>query len=193
MKKIDTKAFTLFILVVVIAGLFYYTYLNDKSGKKQDTTVPSETEKLLDYDFENDYPKTVRETVKLHNTLIKYAYSGNLSDEELVKINKNIRQLFDEELLANNSESDQLEGLMNEIEQYEKEKKKIVSFTVAEGSQVEYNTEGETEYAKTKVTLVMKIESYSLSVDQEYLLRKDSEGRWKILGWQTVNNEDESN
>lgn len=186
MKKMNNKGFVLLIIVLMMAGLFYYVYLSDNGGNDQNVTASSETERLLHYDFENDYPKTVRETVKLHNKYLKAAYNGSFSEDELAIVNQNIRQLFDLDLLNYNSETDQLAGLKEEIETYQNEKKKIVNFSVAEGSQVQYNTEEGKEYAKIKVTLVLKVEGSSISVDEEYLLRQDEEGRWKILGWQAV-------
>lgn len=188
MKKMNTKGFVLLIIVLMIVGLFYYVYLNDNAGKSQSVTSSSETEKLLNYDFENDYPKTVRETVKLHNNYLKTTYNGGFSEEELSIVNHNIRQLFDSDLLEYNDEAKQLSGLKNEIQIYQEEKRKIVNFSVAEGSQVQYNNEEGKEYAKIKVTLILKIEGSTVSVDEEYILRQDDEGRWKILGWQAINN-----
>lgn len=188
MKKAGMKGFILIVLCFVICGLFYYVYLSDKGKSSQSTSTSSEAEHLLNYDFDEDYPKTVRETVKLHNRFLKAAYNGSFSDEELEKINKNIRQLLDAELLDYNSEEVQLSGLKEEIQSYKDEKKKFVNFSVEEGSQTQYNTDGGQEYAKIKVTLIIKVEGTSVSVDEEYLLRQDVSGRWKILGWQPVKN-----
>lgn len=186
MKKINNKGFVLLIIVLMVLGLFFYVYLSGNGGKNQNAISSSEMERLLNYDFEGDYPKTVRETVKLHNKYLKAAYNGQFSDDELAIVNRNIRQLFDLDLLNYNSEGDQLSGLKEEIKNYQVEKKRFVNFSVAEGSQVQYNTEEGKEYAKIKVTVVLNIEGSSVSVDEEYLLRQDEEGRWKILGWQAV-------
>lgn len=182
MGKTGVKGFTLIVIVIVCAGLFYYTYLNNQSGRQKSELKTSQAERLLNYNFAEDYPKTVRETVKLHIQFLKLAYSGECSEQDLATINRNIRQLFDPDLLEINSEDEQLSGLKNEIEQYQSKKLKLSSFTVGEGSQVERNTEDGVEYAKTKVTLVIG----SSSAEEEYLLRKDEEGKWRIMGWQTV-------
>lgn len=189
MKKMNTKGFVLLIIVLVIAGLFYYVYLSDHAGTNQELLSFSESERLLHYDFEDDYPKTVRETVKLHNRYLKAAYNGEFSNEELAIVNQNIRQLFDEELLEYNKEADQLSGLKSEIQIYQEENKKIVNYSLAEGSQVQYNTEEGKEYAKTKVTLMIRADGSSVSIDEEYVLRQDENGRWKILGWLPVHHE----
>lgn len=187
MKKMGTKGFTAVIVLIVILGLAYYTYLNNNAGNRQETAEETETEKLLNYDFENNYPKTVRETVKLHCRYLKSAYNNTFTEEELFTINHNVRELFDEELLQNNAEAEQLQGLKDEIQLYEENKQKFVSYSLAEASQVQYNTEDGVEYAKMKVTIVLKVDGGTLSGDEEYILRKDEQGRWKILGWQAVN------
>lgn len=187
MKKKGMTGFTTVVLLLVIVGLGYYTYLNDHAGNKKEVPKNSESEQLLNYDFENDYPKTVRETVKLHCNYLKNIYNQGFTEEELFTVNKNIRQIFDEDLLAINTEEEQLQGMKNEIQLYKDNNQKIVSFSLAEGSQVQYNTENDVEYAKMAATLIVKVDTSSVSIEEEYILRKDSEGRWKILGWQIVN------
>ena len=65
MKRINTKMFVLLVLVAVICGLFYYTYLYDNEKNKREVSSDDEINRLLNYDFDENYPKTVRETVKL--------------------------------------------------------------------------------------------------------------------------------
>ncbi|MDE5864648.1 MAG: hypothetical protein K2H34_09905, partial [Lachnospiraceae bacterium] len=167
-KKMGTRGFTTVILLLVIIGLAFYTYLNNHAGNKQEVKKSSEVDKLVNYDFENDYPKTVRETVKLHCNYMKNAYNNKFTEDELFTVNRNIRCLFDEELLAINTEEQQLQGLKDELLLYEENKQKLVSFSLAEGSQVQYNTENEKEYAKIKVTLTLSADSVTVSVQEEY-------------------------
>lgn len=186
-KKAGTQGFTAMVLLFVIVGLGYYTYLNNRAKNNRDVKKTTEEEQLLNYDFVNDYPKTVRETVKLHCRYLKSVYSGVYSEDELFTINKQIRQLFDDDLLEYNSEEKQLQGLKDDIKLYDESKRKFLSYTLTEASQIEYNTENDREYAKMKVTIGMRVDTVPVSADEEYILRKDAEGRWKILGWQVVN------
>lgn len=186
MKKWNTKGFAMVILILVIAGLGYYISLINQTKKQKDTTSKTEKQQLLEYDFEEDYPKTVRETVKLHCKYLKNAYNGKFKEEELPVANSNMRKLFDEELLAHNSEEQQFEGLKKDIALYNEKKQKFVSYSLEESSQIQYNTEDGKDYAKTTATLNITVGSTAVFVEQEYLLRKDESGKWKILGWQTV-------
>lgn len=193
MKKLGTKGFTLIVAFLVIAGLGYYIHLNNKASSSREILKKSEKDILLDYDFQDDYPKTVRETVKLHCRYLKSAYNGEFTEEELFKINQQIRNLFDEELLEFNTAEVQLQNLKDEIKLYEDSKWKFVSYSLAEASQVENNTEGGKEYAKIKVTIMLNMGSSRVSTEEEYILRKDGEGKWKIMGWQVVKNKEAEN
>ncbi|MDE5779025.1 MAG: hypothetical protein K2I10_11050 [Lachnospiraceae bacterium] len=186
MGKTGTKGFTTIVLLLVIVGLAYYVHLSNRNRNQKEERAKTEVEQLLQYDFENDYPKTVRETVKLHCRYMKCAYNKGFSDEELIVANQNIRKLFDEELLKFNTEQSQLTGLKDEIALYDENKQKFVSYSLSESSQIQYNEEGGQEYAKMKVGIVIKAGSSTLSGDEEYILRKDSQGYWKILGWQAI-------
>lgn len=189
------KGFTTIILLLVILGLVFFTYLSNRKSKSPEATTSSETQQLLNYDFENNYPKTPRETVKLHCDYLKNIYGDKykFTEEDLHTINQNIRKLFDMELLAINTEDEQLQKMKDEMLLYKENKQKLISYSLPEGSQVEYNTEGDTEYAKLKVTLNLRIGSAAASAEEEYILRKDSMGQWKILGWQAISDTSSEN
>lgn len=190
MKQNGTKIFTVVIVLFALALLGYYIHLSNVSAEKKDVVVASEKDILLNYNMENDYPKTARDAVKLHCRYLKYVYSGefakNATEDEIFTMNQQIRELFDEELLEYNSSEQQLQALKDELALYEVNKQKFVSYTLAEASQIEYNTENDKEYAKMRVTVAMTVDGDSFSADEEYILRKDEEGKWKILGWQAI-------
>ena len=140
----------------------------------------------MEYNFEENYPKTVRETMKMYCKFMKMAYSGECSEEDLYAINIQTRQMLDDELLANNTADHQLRAWKTDIMLYEEKKQKLIGYTLEEASQIQYNTENKTEYAKTTVALSFKVGMDTGTMEQEYLLRKDDQGRWKILGWQAV-------
>ncbi len=194
MKKGGNKAFTVVLFLVVIAALGYYTYLSNKSPGHDDVTESSEKEILMNYDMENNYPKTAREVVKTHCRFLKYIYSEDFTKEatedDYFTMTQQIRKLFDEELLELNSADAQLQGLKSEIALYQTNKQKFISYSLAESSQIEYNTENGKEYAKMRVTIAMTIDGASLSADEEYILRQDEDGKWKILGWQVIQEDD---
>lgn len=186
MKTTSMKGFTTIVLLAVLGGLAYYLYLSNRTREQKAESAGTEAQQLLNYDFEDNYPKTARETVKLHCRYMKCAYNREFTEEELITVNQNVRQLFDQELLNYNTEESQLAGLKTEIQLYEENKQKYISYSLPETSQIQTNEENGVEYAKLRITIVLKLGSANASGEEEYILRKDSQGRWKILGWQTV-------
>ena len=187
-KKGGMQAFTAAVFIIVIIVVFLYSLATNKFGSRKELEPTSEVDKLLNYDFVDNYPKTVRETVKLHCRYMKCAYNDNFTKEQLVTVNQNMRQLMDSELLSINSEETQLKGLQNDIQFYIDNKQKFVSYSLPEQSQIKYNTENDVEYAKIRVGTMLRVDGATVKGDQEYLLRKDAQGRWKILGWMADKN-----
>lgn len=42
------------------------------------------------------------------------------------------------------------------------------------------------DYAKIKVKVMLRVDSAPGEAEEEFILRKNDEGQWKILGWQAV-------
>lgn len=186
MKKQKTNVFILRVVLIVLAVLAAYFVVNNRAKEGPNAEDGSEVDKLLNYDFTDQYPKTVKETVRLHCRYMKCAYNNEFTEEELKKANQQIRNLYDDELLDYNEESAQLASLKEDIQYYADNKQKIISYSFGEDSQIEYNTEKNIDYAKIKVTVLLRKDSSSAKGQEEYILRKNDNGEWKILGWQAV-------
>ncbi|CCX86048.1 putative uncharacterized protein [Clostridium sp. CAG:590] len=186
MKKQKTNVFILRVVLIVLAVLAAYFVVSNRAKKGPNAEDGSEVDKLLNYDFTDQYPKTVKETVRLHCRYMKCAYNNEFTEEELKKANQQIRNLYDDELLDYNEESAQLASLKEDIQYYADNKQKIISYSFGEDSQIEYNTEKNIDYAKIKVTVLLRKDSSSAKGQEEYILRKNDNGEWKILGWQAV-------
>lgn len=186
MKKQKTNVFILRVVLIVLAVLAAYFVVSNRTKEGPNAEDGSEVDKLLNYDFTDQYPKTVKETVRLHCRYMKCAYNNEFTEEELKKANQQIRNLYDDELLDYNEESAQLASLKEDIQYYADKKQKIISYSFGEDSQIEYNTEKNIDYAKIKVTVLLRKDSSSAKGQEEYILRKNDNGEWKILGWQAV-------
>lgn len=186
MKKQKTNVFTFRVILIVLAVLTVYFVVGNRAKKGPDAEDSSEVDKLLNYDFTDQYPKTVKETVRLHCRYMKCAYNNEFTEEELKKANQQIRNLYDDELLDYNEESAQLASLKEDIQYYADNKQRIISYSFGEDGQIEYNTENNIDYAKIKVTVLLRKDSSSAKGQEEYILRKNDNGEWKILGWQAV-------
>ena len=173
------------VVVVVCAALClgYYYYLTQKdSGKEQEL---SEVEMVVSKDLEKSYPKTAREVVKFYNRILSCYYSQDYTQGQLEQMTEQARFLMDEELKENNPQKNYLQAVQAEVDSFEEDKKSISNITVEGSKEVEYKTKNGRDYAYVDVSYFMKSNKKgqkSGRVSQTYILRKDENSNWKILG-----------
>lgn len=191
-KKGDAQAIGILIIFAVII-IFAFFRLTEKTSQNQESkNEKTELETLLEYDFEQDYPKTVRDVMKLYFRYLACIYSKEVTDTDIASLNSKIRNLYDSKLLTYNEESAQLDALKEEKSFYADEKITLVGYTVAEASQIVYDTIEDVEYAKISVSLNLKAGTSRGSKEHIYVLEKDLDDHWKIYGWTVVADEEET-
>lgn len=173
-------------IVAVLCGamiLGYYFYLAKKSGTtvvEQDTEI-TEYDVITTRDFVQDYPKTPRETVKWYNRIIKEYYDEEHTDSEIAALAEKQRMLLDDELLSYNDEASFLENLKDDVADHEARDQVIVTAKVCSSNDVEYQTVQGDECAYVTSYYFSREGNDFTQTFQEYCLRKDSDGQWKIL------------
>ncbi len=179
MKKVRVVVVAIVCVTLIVA---YYYYLTTKGGKgAEGSTELTEIDKIVTRDLENNYPETPREVVKLYNRIITCYYGGEWEEEELYQLGDQARALFDEELLENNPRDKYFLALESEIAEYKEKKKEIVSSDVCSSSDVLEKTVDGDECAYVTASYFMKEGKDYSKTFQEYVLRKDEDGNWKIL------------
>lgn len=181
------KAFRIGISIVICVGLVcgYYYYLSHKNVKSaedaQDKTT--EVEKIIERDFDKKYPKTPREVVKWYNRIITAFYGEEYTDEELEKMADQARSLMDDELLSYNPRDTYLKSLKADIEDYKTRDKIIVQSSVSDSNDITYATvDGEYCAYVDAYYFSREASDYSRTYE-EFVLRRDDEGHWKILSF----------
>lgn len=177
------------VLAAICVGLAvgYYFYLSTHSGgdseaRKEQNNL-SELESLLTEDWEDEYPPTPREVVKDYNRILTCYYNENCEDEQIGKLVEMQRILLDEELLQKNSVEDQINSVKAEIAQYHVNERMILDTTVDSSNDTEFKEADEKEYAYLTSVYLMKTGSDIGKTYQEYVLRKNEDGEWKILAF----------
>lgn len=186
-KKSKSSKQTLIAMIIFCALLIgaYYFISKDqnKTENSEEIEIETEYETLVNKDLETTYPATPREVVKLYCRYSKCLYNEALQDEEIEELSQKIRNLYDEELNQNNSEENYLYNLKMEIADFRNNNRTITKIQIAKAEDVQTWTDSEQEYAKMNVAITQKeLEVTGKSVE-EFLLRKDASGRWKILGF----------
>ena len=177
-------------ICVICAGFFFFSEENKEPEK--DLT---EIEKVIVKDLEESYPKTPREVVKFYNRIVKCYYGDSPTDAQLEELVDQMLCLMDDDLLLVNPREVYYDSVVKDIAQYKEANKKLVSTDVCDSNDVKYVTDdkdGETE----KDELAYVTASYFMNEDgefgysyQQFVLRKDENGRWKILTFYQVEGE----
>lgn len=174
------------ILVVVMALLVlaYFFVINNRMKPNEDTTTKiSAVDELLVMDLSTTYPKTPKEVVKLYCEITRCFYAEEYTDEQLFALAKMSRQLFDEELVANQPEDNYLRSLRGEIANYRGMNRVISSYSVSSSADVQYYTFKGADWAQLVAMYSIRTGTTIEPSKERFLLRKDKTGHWKIYGW----------
>ena len=185
MKK---HAKTIIIVSLMVAlGLGYFYYLANRTPSKDATEQSIRDEEiaaLTTRDINDNYPESPREVVQFYVRLTKAYYNGTVSDENIEKLAKQARLLFDDELKNSQTEADFLEKLNQDISEYKSLGRYISDYKIESGTYTQYKQMYGAEYASIKTLYYIREGSNLNNTYTKFVLRKDSEGRWKILYWE---------
>ncbi|MBO6016035.1 MAG: hypothetical protein J6P60_05565 [Lachnospiraceae bacterium] len=179
------------VLVVMMVG--YYHYLSNKraTSVKEETRseyeIMTPVQEVLSRNLETNYPPTPREVVRYFSEISQCFYNEDYSEEQLYQMAMKIREIYDDELVANQTEEDYLIQLKADIAEYKEKNRTIAGFSMSSTMDVEiYEMEGH-EWAKLHCIYNIK-ESVLINSDMLFLLRRDADGHYKIFGWQLQEN-----
>ena len=151
MKKTGIVILTI-ALIAVICGSFYV--VNDKSKRaNQKEKVLTEVQRITTKDLDKNYPQTPREVVKL----------------------------LDDELAANNPKDTYKQSVTADAQSYKDQGVTLAQTGVCDSNDVKYVTDNGSKIAYVKASYFMKEGSSYSKTYQEYVLRQDKEGCWRIL------------
>lgn len=190
MKKARLIIIALACICIICGGYFLFSQNNSVSEENL-----TEVEKVLVKDLRKDYPKTPREVVKFYNRIVQCYYSEKLSDKEIEDMADQMLCLLDEDLLMVNPRDEYYRSVVSDIKEYNEKNKRIVNSDVCDSNDVVYVDDvkdGSTEVDK----LAYVNASYFVNTDgeftntyQQFVLRQDEDGRWKILTFYEVEGE----
>lgn len=197
MDKMKKKVIGICIAIVIIAAavLAVYFVINRQAQKKagEEAVPTTEIEKLIAKDLELAYPETPTEVVKMYWRINCCMYNeSSLSDEDTEALLKQLRMLYDDELLESegNSYEKMLKNLQKDRETYKDNKQKIgTAVIVQKNNTIEVKkVEGKECTSIISASLVTS-KGDTTKVYEEFFCRRDSNGKWKILGWKQTTQE----
>lgn len=181
-RKIQFNAKNMIVLLLVIAIVVVF-YLSTSNNATKTSIEQDEYTILSSKDLDTAYPETPKEIVKLYCRMAKYLYDDTISEKQTKTIVEQMRKLFAKPLLDANTLEAQLEKLEKDVKGYTNEKKTIIGYEVDEES-LEIQEVDEIQKAVIVAVFSLKHKKKYEHTNEEFVLIKDDDGRWKIFGWQ---------
>jgi len=192
MKKVLRIGIAVICMVSLVVGYYAYLSRRNDSVSADDSVELSEVQAIISKDFDKNYPATPRAVVKWYNRIITAYYAEEFTQEELEQMADQARKLMDDELLQYNPKDTYIASLNLEIEDYHNRQRVIVSSSVSESGEVQYKKINGYECAFVSAYYFVREGSSYTRTYEDFCLRKDSNGNWKILTWR-LSTEDEIN
>ena len=180
------------IIVVVLAAivLVYYYYLGhrEKRQEVEQAVAASEVQSVLMRDLEHNYPPTPKEVVKYYAEITECFYNETYSDEELALLANKIQQLYDAELVANQTQEQYMTDLREDIVEMKAKQYSIAGYEVSASTDVEEFEKDGRYCARLYCTFSIRQPGNGGRVAslEQFVLRQDEDKHWKILGWELV-------
>ena len=192
MKKVLRIGIAVICMVSLVVGYYAYLSRRNSQSKTEEAAEQTEVQAIINKNFNTDYPATARAVVKWYNRIITAYYSEDYTQDELEKMADQARMLMDDELLAYNPRDTYLASLTMEIEDYKNRSRTIVSATISDSKEVQYKAVNGYECAFINVYYFIREGSSYDRTYEDFCLRKDKDGNWKILTWR-LSTKDEVN
>ncbi len=192
-KKSDIISTIIFlvILVAVIFGCFFLAKKKSNERAEEQAQIEAqqtEAEKLIMMDIEQKYPVTVREVLKLYNRILQCVHNEDVSDAEVKALAGQLRILFDDEFLQNNPYDQHVDSLILEVAEYDMLDRTITNCEIESAKSLSEWTNEQGNFASLCVTYTIMEAKSPGRISEKFLLRKQEDGRWKIVGWERVDN-----
>ena len=203
-KHVKTIVMMIFI-VVVLVGVYLALSRRNKEETSTDQAAArsiedmTRTQKLIAEAAYKDYPSTPVQLLKYYNEITICFYNEDYTEDELRALAQISRGMLDAELVANQTNDQYFEQLKKDIANLKLQGDygtTIYNIDVTPSMDVFYFEHEGYECARLYDTFTMKqMKSgtiYYPVVRYVYVMRRDEEGHWKILGFKKEEDEAES-
>lgn len=185
MKKIGAWVIAL-LCVALVCGAFYFVKVRSQDNLANGKDNLTEVQRIITKNLTENYPATPREVVKLYNRIITAYYKEDYTDQELEQMADQVLLLFDEKLLEVNPRETYLAYLRADIADYANRARYIADARVCDTSEVKYVSDGDDSLAYVTASYFVREKNEYTRTYQQYVLRKDGDGNWKILGFYQI-------
>lgn len=178
------------LFVAAILGLFIFMNNKPQSGSTEEEVVISNVDNVVLRNLDINYPPTPKEVLKYYSEITMCFYEENLSEEDLVRLAQTARKLYDAELCADITEEEYIASLREDIIEFNSLGIVVSGYTVSSSTDVEEFVVDGRECARLYATYRLRQGTEYIYSNEVFILRKDEDGHWKILGWELLEEEE---
>lgn len=171
------------VLALIVVGVFYYCSRKEIDNNES-LAAEDEVSLIVNRDLELNYPGTPKSVVTYYSEIIQTIYKTEHTDEQLQALARQARGLFDEDLLKHNEYNEYMDRLRAEVKSYQDAGRFISGYQIEDGYNIEFIEYEGRSYAKVNVKYYVREGKNLIHTYEEYTLRKDEAGKWKILYWE---------
>jgi len=173
------------IVPIVFIAIIIILYMGN--GEKIVKRAKNETyDQIIQIDLENNYPATPSEVMELYGKIKKLMYSATFDDSDIEKLQNLIKmqiKLYDDELINYNGGEKLITlNATKNIKTFRDQKYKIIDFKKQVSSSVQFDENENILKFVNVIEYINKGDNFYMT----YCLRKDKNGRWKILSYKEV-------
>ena len=133
-----------------------------------------------------NYPPSPKEVVKYYCEITQCFYNEENPDETVHELAVQIQKLYDNELVANQTQEEYIQNLISDIAAMKQSGLVISSYSTSPSTDVEYFAQDGFEWARLYCNFSIRQGTVLMDTNEQFLLRQDENGHWKIYGWQLV-------
>lgn len=186
-RKSNAKVFIAFVIFALfVLGAFVMLSNRSESIKEEQALKATAVQEVLMRNMETDYPPSPKEVVKYYSEITRCFYGEQYTEEEFDALAVRSREVFDDELVANQTYDSYYAALKMEVLNYKEAGKTISSFSVSNSTDVDYYDYLDDKWAQLYCVYSIRVKTSITPVKEKYLLRQDKNGHWKIYGWVLV-------
>ncbi len=176
------------ILVLACAIVALYMYI-DRSDKQAEEPVNTVAEQILSKNLSTNYPPTPYSVAEFYCGIVECIYSADTTEKQLEALVQKELELFDEEFAAINPYDSLLAATKADLETAKEKNLVFTGYILDKASNVSKWKKDGQEYASIMYQFMSRSDSGSGGSYRNLIMRRDSEGNYKILGWETADAE----
>ncbi|MBQ6406633.1 MAG: hypothetical protein IJJ64_01195 [Butyrivibrio sp.] len=171
------------ILVVLGAVVILGAYLILTRGKrpaKEENYVLTTVDEITTTDLNRNYPADARMVVDLYGKIMRTLYRETYTDEQQDKMIEVLSGIMDDELLDNQVNFSK--SIKSEVKERKEGDYSIATYVVQAKEPDVVKVDGK-KMCNVECLFSLRKSTKHIVVTYQFVMRMDSEGKWKILGW----------